>query len=278
MADKVSTRRACQIMGLSRSVFAYVAVPHSMDALKAGLKRVWRASMGYRMAWAQIRRVEGFSRVNIKLVHRLWRELKLSVPLRKRRKLRTGAQVLPRAHSPGDVWCLDFTQETTLNGATVRVLAIKDEFTRECIALEAASSFPAADVAVVLKAAFELKGRPNRLRSDNGPEFIAGSLKHFLETGNVQALHIKPGSPWQNGFIESFNSRLRAELLDAQAFHNLQDVRLHLSAYKRYYNEHRPHSALGYQTPSEFAAGYWKSLQATPSSTSNNRNPGYVGN
>lgn len=277
MANKISCRRACELVGLSRSAFAYEVAPSRWDALKELLKCIWRPSMGYRMAWALVRRVEAFKRVSVRVVHRLWRELELSVPLRRRRKFKTGAHVFPKAAGPMDVWCLDFTHETTLNGASVRVLAIKDEFTRECIALEAAGSFQAVDVARVLQVAWSERGRPKRLRSDNGPEFLAGSLQAFLETGNVEALRIKPGSPWQNGFIESFNARLRAELLDAQAFHNLLDMRMYLAIYKKYYNEERPHSALGYQTPSEFAADCWASLRATPSSTLGNGTLAYVG-
>jgi len=260
----LSSRRACQLMGLSRSSLAYVPRPDRSENLRAALKAVWSPNMGYRMAWARARRkFAEFSCMNIKKVHRLWRELELSVEPKRTRKIKTGKQVYPKAVGPGDVWCLDFMQESALNGETIRILAIKDEFTRQCIWLEAASSFKAVDVARVLKAAFERSGKPKHLRSDNGPEFIAGSLSVFLETEQTEALRIKPGSPWLNGFIESFNSRLRAELLDVQVFYNLLDAQLHLSAYRQDYNEDRPHSSLNYMTPNEFATAYREGLEAT---------------
>jgi transposase InsO family protein len=191
--------------------------------------------------------------------------------------VKTGKEVLPKAQSPGDVWCLDFLHETALNQGTIRILAVKDEFTRECVALEASKSFKALDVARVLKESFGLHGPPRHLRSDNGPEFVADSIAEFLATGNVEALRIEPGKPWQNGFIESFNSRLRAELLDAQTFHNLADAQLHLRAYRRYYNERRPHSSLGYQTPQEFGERWLASSRATPSNAPNSAMTEVVG-
>jgi transposase InsO family protein len=233
--------------------------------------------MGYRMAWGTLRQDHAYKAVNVKRVHRLWKLLELSVPVKRSRKMKTGHEVLPKAGFPSDVWCLDFLHETALNDETIRILAVKDEFTRECIALEAASSFKAKDVASVLSQAFKERGAPKYLRSDNGPEFIAGTLSEFLATGNVEALRITPGSPWQNGFIESFNSRLRAELLDAQVFHNLADCQMHLRVYRKYYNEQRPHSALDYQTPGAFGARYLDSSRATPSKTQDNAGIELVG-
>ncbi len=264
MNEGLTCRRACQLMGLSRSSLAYVPRPDRSEDLRSALKAVWCPNMGYRMGWARVRRkFIDFSAVNVKKVHRLWRELALSVQPKRTRKLKTGQEVYPKAAGPGDVWCLDFLQESALNGENIRILAVKDEFTRQCISLEAASSFKAVDVARLLKAAFELFGKPKHLRSDNGPEFIANSLSAFLETESTEALRIKPGSPWQNGFIESFNSRLRTELLDVQVFYNLSDAQLHLSAYRQDYNEERPHSSLNYKTPNEFAAAHRKWLENT---------------
>jgi transposase InsO family protein len=267
--EGLSIRRACELVALSRSSRVYVRRPARHESLRAALKALWRPSMGYRMAWGTVRRQAAHASANVKLVHRLWRELQLSVAVRRRKKIQTGREVLPKAVGPGDVWCLDFLHETALNGQTIRILAVKDEFTRECLALEGATSFKASDVAIVLQAAFRRSGRPNRLRSDNGPEFIAGSLGEFLATEQTESLRIKPGSPWENGFIESFNARLRAELLDAQVFHNLPDAQMHLRVYLRYYNDERPHSALAYQTPREFRARYSESIRATPSPTPN---------
>ena len=257
-------------MRLSRSSFGYQRRKDASQPMRQALKALWRPGMGYRMAWASLRQDPEYEAANIKRVHRLWKALELSVPVKRSRKIKTGNRVLPRARFPGDVWCLDFLHEKALNEETIRILAIKDEFTRECIALEAASSFKAIDVAQVLTGAFRTQGVPKNLRSDNGPEFIAGTLSDFLITGKVEALRIEPGSPWQNGFIESFNSRLRAELLDAQVFHNLAECQMHLRVYRAYYNQQRPHSALDYQTPAAFSARYLESSRATPSKTPNN--------
>ena len=277
MRAGLSVRRACLLLSLSRSSLRYKARKKRCAGLKEALVSVWRNALGYRMAWAHVRRVAGFESVNVKAVHRLWRELKYSVVPRRTRKFKTGEVVLPVATGPGDVWCLDFLHETALNGQTVRILAVKDEYTRECVALEASSSFKAVEVAAVLLEAFAAHGCPKQLRSDNGPEFIAGSLEEFLKSHQTSALRIKPGSPWQNGFIESFNARIRAELLNVQVFCNLLDAKLHLSVYQRYYNCERPHSSLAYQTPSEFAARCCSSALATPEQKNNNVDSSKVG-
>jgi putative transposase len=134
-------------------------------------------------------------------------------------------------------------------------LTIVDEYTRESLALEVGRRMRAKDVIDVLAELFALRGAPQHIRSDNGPEFIAAAIRRWLEHAAVEALYIEPGSPWENGYAESFNSRFRDALLDREEFENLSDARAYGTPYRLEYNHRRPHSALGYRTPAEFAAG-----------------------
>ena len=185
--------------------------------------------------------------------------------MKRYRKRRTGSTVPLSAKARKEVWRLDFVFDACLNGTKLKILGIKDEFTKECLALEVATNFQALGVQRVLQGLFERRGAPAFLRSDNGSEFIARTLAVFLATAGTGSHFIKPGSPWQNGFIESFNSRLRAECLDVEAFYNLADARVKLAEYRRYYNEERPHSSLGYAAPAAFAARLAGEPQSSPS-------------
>ena len=246
MERGVTARRACHIAGISSGAPYRKPAPDRDADLRERLKSVWRPNMGYRMAHALIR--DEFSPLNIKRVHRIWKEEKLG-RTRRYRKKRTGSSVPLSAGSRDEVWCLDFCFDSCLNGTRLKVLTIVDEFTRECLALEAATSFKSVRVQQVLAGLFESRGAPRFLRSDNGSEFIARSLAVFLAASGTQSRFIKPGSPWQNGHAESFVSRLRAELLDVEVFHNLADAQVKLALYRRFYNEERPHSSLGYRPP-----------------------------
>lgn len=217
--------------------------------------------MGYRMAHAIVR--GEFAPLNVKRVHRLWKEEKLG-RMKRYRKKRTGSGVPLSAESKNQVWCLDFVHDSCLNGTKLKVLAVKDEFTREILALEVGTSFKSLKVRQVLAGLFESRGAPSFVRSDNGPEFVSRSLAVFLSFQGSKSHFIKPGSPWQNGHAESFMSRLRAELLDVELFHNLADAQVKLSIYRRYYNEERPHSSLGYRSPA-VAAQALELGRATPS-------------
>ncbi len=204
--------------------------------------------MGYRMAHALVK--PEFAPLNVKRVHRVWKEERLG-RMKRYRKKRTGNNVPLKAEERNHVWCLDFCFDACLNGTKLKVLAIVDEFTRECLALEVATSFKSLRVQKVLSALFESHGAPKFLRSDNGSEFISRSLAVFLSQSGTESRFIKPGSPWQNGHAESFNSRLRAELLDVEVFHNLAEAEVKLAIFHRFYNHQRPHSSLGYRTPAE---------------------------
>ena len=246
MAHGVTARRACRIVNLSTRALYEPDRPDKDEPLRDRLKAVWRPNMGYRMAHALVR--PEFAPLNVKRVHRLWKEGKLG-RLKRYRKKRTGSLVPLSATAPGEVWCLDFCFDACMNGTKLKILAVKDEFTKELLALEVAPSFKSLRVQEVLSQLFQTKAAPEYLRSDNGSEFISRSLAVFLCQSGTQSRFIKPGSPWQNGHAESFVSRLRAECLDVEAFLNLADAQVKLAIYKRYYNESRPHSSLGYQPP-----------------------------
>ncbi len=162
------------------------------------------------------------------------------------------------------VWTWDFIFDRTANGRSVKILSIVDEFTRECLALEVSRNFNASDVIDVLADLLVIRGVPKHIRSDNGPEFIAKAIRGWLKSAGVEALYITPGSPWENGFVESFHSRLRDELLNVEVFDNVKHAQALVASWRSDYNHRRPHSSLGYQTPAAFAAGCLASASATP--------------
>ena len=212
-----------------------------------------RRRRGYRLAHRELRR-QGLV-VNHKRVHRLWKEEGLSVLPRKRRK-RIRATSAPRplaAGAPDRVWCLDFVEDRTLSGTRLRVLCVTDEFTRESLALDVGTSFRSERVGAVLEGLIRERGVPAALRMDNGPEFVALARRGLCHRRGIAGAYIEPGKPWQNGFAESFAARLRDEFLDAETFLSVLDAQVRLSLWRRYWNEERLHSSLGYLTPAEFA-------------------------
>jgi putative transposase len=225
-----------------------------------------RRRCGYRLAHRELR-CSGVI-VNHKRVHRLWRREKLSVPPRRSRKRIRGVAP-PRpvtAQSPNQVWCLDFLEDRTLSGQKLRILCVSDEFTRESLVIEAARSFRSERVCSVLQEVMSRRSAPCALRMDNGPEFIALALRGLCHRHGISAAHIEPGKPWQNGFAESFHSRLRDEFLDGEVFLSVFEAQVRLDTWRRDYNEERLHSSLGYVTPSAFAAG-WAAQAANESKT-----------
>lgn len=211
---------------------------------------------GYRRVWALLRR-DGW-RVNKKRVHRLWREAGLKVPQkqRKRRRLGVGENgcTRRRAEHPDHVWSYDFVMDQTEDGRRLKMLVVVDEYTRECLRIEVERSITAEDVVSSLAPLFWERGEPAFIRSDNGPEFIARAVEGWLEASGVKTLYIEPGSPWENAYAETFNSRLEDELLGREAFTNLLEAKILLEEYRQHYNHERPHSALDYRTPAEFGA------------------------
>ncbi len=259
----LSERKACSYVGIQRSSRRYEKRPDRNAALRTRLHEAARPGVGYRMAWGRLK--SEFAPLSRKRVHRLWKQEGLSLKQRRTRKIKTGKTVPTAAERMNHVWCMDFCFDSCLNGTKLKILAIKDEHTRECLALEVGTSLTAKSVVRVLQNAISEYGCPEFVRSDNGPEFICHFLKSWLQVHGSASKFIEPGSPWQNGFIESFNSRMRAEFLDAEVFVNLADAKMKSALWKRYYNEERPHSALGYEPPARAAARVLNSGRATPS-------------
>jgi putative transposase len=216
------------------------------------------ARYGYRRVWALLKR-EGWH-VNKKRVYRLWREEGLRVPgkQRKRRRLAGGtsenASSRKRAEYKDHVWSYDFVVDRTEDGRTLKMMPVVDEYSRECLTLEVERSITAEEVVRTLVALFDLRGEPAFIRSDNGPEFIAEAVKRWLTASGVETLYIEPGSPWENAYAETFISRFSDELLKREVFTNLLEAKVLVEEYRSHYNHERPHSALGYRTPAEFAA------------------------
>jgi putative transposase len=214
---------------------------------------------GYRRAWALLRR-EGW-KVNKKRVHRLWREEGLKVPggtQRKRRRFVEGGSengcTRRRAEHKDHVWSYDFVMERTEDGRTLKMMPVVDEYSRECLSIELERSITSEEVVKTLAALFARRGEPAFIRSDNGPEFIAKALKGWLEVSGVRTLYVEPGSPWENAYSETFNSRFGDELLKREVFASLLEAKVLVEEYRNHYNQHRPHSSLGYRRPAEVAA------------------------
>ncbi len=172
-----------------------------------------------------------------------------------------GIGVPCRAEYPGRVWAYDFVEDRTANGRKLRILTVEDEFTRECVGIEVEHRMNTKFVAMTLLKLFRERGVPEFIRSDNGPEFVARFLMRVMSIHGVSARHIDPGSPWQNGHLERFNGTLRDECSNLETFHTRDHARALVKSFGRDYNERRPHSALNYQTPAEYAAK-WKTEQA----------------
>jgi len=196
--------------------------------------------------------------VNVKRVYRLWRKEGLKVPQKQRKRRRLGSSdngcVRHRAARINHVWCYDFVSDQTVDGRTVKFLTLEDEYTREALAIEVERNITSREVIDTLRYVFEVRGAPEYIRSDNGPEFIAKALRAWLAEAGVETLYIEPGAPWQNGFNESFNGKLRDELLNGELFTSLKEAKVVTEDYRLEYNQRRPHSSLGYLTPAAFAA------------------------
>ena len=259
----ISERRACELVAANRSSVQYQSHRGAEDALVERIARLAQRHprYGYRRIWALLRR-EGWT-VNHKRVQRLWQQARLQVPARHRRRGgRARVEQVPiQATYPGHVWTYDFVHDACWNGTKLKVLPVVDEFTRECLAIEVATSLPATRVIAVLTRLFATHGAPAYLRSDNGPEFVAHQIQTWLAVHQAETLYIDPGCPWQNGFGESFNGSLRDECLNMQAFASVAEARIQLERFRRQYNNERPHSRLGYRTPAEFTAD-WRADQS----------------
>jgi putative transposase len=249
----LSQRRAATLLDLPRSTLRYQARPNRDVALEQQVEELAQRHprYGYRRVWALLRRRR--QHVNKKRIHRLWKRAKLQVRKVRRKRRAAKPTGLPvQATHPNHVWTYDFVLDACLRGTPLKVLTVMDEFTREGLAIEVASSMPASKVILVLERLFRMHGAPQFLRSDNGPEFVALAVRAWLAQHQTATLYIDPGCPWQNGYEERFNGTVRDECLNLYAFHTVAEARVVLSAYLREYNEARPHSSLGYRTPAEF--------------------------
>jgi transposase InsO family protein len=258
-----SQRRACRVMGRARSNLRYCRARRADEpALVREIKRLARRHprFGYRRIHAMLIR-RGWT-VNLKRVRRLCDELGLKRPvrLRKPRKLgpKPGASANSCKESPArfkdDVWTCDFIHDRTADGRPLKWLTLVDEYTRECLALHAAATMTGGDVRRVVSRVIGRRGAPTRIRSDNGSEFVCEALVGWLKGAGAESIPVAAGSPWENGYIESFHSRLRDEFLEREEFESVADARAKGSWLRREYNVVRPHSSLGYATPKEFSA------------------------
>ena len=251
---RVSQRRACRILGQARSTQRHEAwVSGEEERLVARIISLATryGRYGYRRVTTLLR-VEGW-RVNHKRVERIWRQEGLKVPQKQPKKgrlwLNDGSCIRLRPERKNHVWSYDFMVARTQDGRAFRMLTILDEYTRECLSILVARRISAQDVIYQLGELFLERGIPEYIRSDNGPEFTARAIRQWLRDLGVKTLYIEPGSPWENGYIESFNGKLRDELLNGEIFTTLFEAQVLIENWRKEYNQVRPHSALGYRPP-----------------------------
>ncbi len=250
----MSERFACRVLGQHRSTQRKVAVLAEDEAALTGAivaLALQYGRYGYRRITALLRR-DGWT-VNVKRVERIWRREGLKVPARQPKRARLwlndGSCLRLRPERPDHVWSYDFVEHRTHNGRKYRMLNVIDEFTRECLAIRVSRKLKALDVIDVLSDLFSLRGVPRHIRSDNGPEFIAKAVQDWITAVGSTTAYIEPGSPWENGYCESFNAKLRDELLNGEVFYTLKEAGVVIEQWRKHYNTVRLHSALGYRPP-----------------------------
>jgi transposase InsO family protein len=250
----VSERRACRVLGQARAVQRHT--PRVRDDEEPLTSRIVELASVYgRYGSPRITallRTEGWL-VNHKRVERIWRESGLKVPQKQPKRgrlwLNDGSCVRLRPERKDHVWAYDFVSGRTHDGVPFRMLTLVDEYTRECLAIDVARKLTSDDVLERLAWLMATRGVPGHIRSDNGPEFTAHVVREWLEKVGVKTLFIEPGSPWENGYVESFNGKLRDELLDREIFYSLREAKVLIGTWREHYNRVRPHSSLGYRPP-----------------------------
>jgi putative transposase len=260
---RYSERGACQLIGINRSSARYISKedPEEIAFSQSVRKLAHRhPGYGYRRIAVLLKR-EG-SQVNHKRVQRVWRVEGLQLPRRKPCKRRYGPKgdMVHKAEFRNHVWSYDFLEENLQNGKRVRILVVIDEYTREFLAYKADRSFTSEKVIHLLDWLFRIYGPPKYMRSDNGPEFIAHNVQHWLAEQSCKTLYIHPGSPWENGYVESFIGKFRMECLNRYLFFTFPEIRTIIETWRDEYNHFRPHSALDYLSPSSFAAKHSQTL------------------
>ena len=251
---KVSERRACKVIRQNRATQRKaIRVSSEEELLTARIIELATkyGRYGYRRITAMLKRESWM--VNHKRVERIWRKEGLKVPKKQPKRgrlwLSDGSCIRLRPEHKDHVWSYDFVMSRTSNGKAFRILVIIDEFTRECLAMMVARKITSHDVIDQLFNLFVLRGIPEHIRSDNGTEFTARAIRGWLKRLNVRTLYIEPGSPWENGYVESFNGKLRDELLNMEVFTTLTEARVLIEGWRKEYNQVRPHSSLGYRPP-----------------------------
>jgi len=250
----VSERRACRVLGQPRATQRYRPIVRDDEAplvrriieLAAAYGRY-----GYRIITGMLR-AEGWH-VNHKRIERIWREQGLKIPKKQPKRgrlwLNDGSCIRLRPEYRNHVWSYDFVADRTHDGRPLKMLVVIDEFSRECLAIEVARSIRSRDVLDCLAELFIRRGTPAHIRSDNGPEFTAGAVREWLDRIGVKTLFIQPGSPWENGYVESFNGKLRDVVLNREIFYTLTEAKSIIERWRQEYNQIRPHSSLGYRPP-----------------------------
>ncbi len=250
----VSERRACTVLGQARATQRCRDGPNDEEE-RLGARIIELATQygryGYRRITALLRR-EGW-KVNHKRVERIWRQEGLKVPQKQPKRgrlwLNDGSCIRLRPEHKDHVWSYDFMVARICDGRPFRILTILDEYTRECLAILVERRISSQDVIDKLFDLFVLRGIPEHIRSDNGPEFTAKAIRGWLNRLGVKTLFIEPGSPWETGYIESFNGKLRDELIDREIFTTLLEAKVLIESWRKEYNHVRPHSSLGYRPP-----------------------------
>ena len=250
---ELSQRRACGLIGLVRGTCRYRRRRVEDQRLRTRLRELAEARrrFGYRRLQVLLER-EGWQ-VNHKRVYRLYVEEKLSLRRKRGRKRSTVRQPLAEPVAANQVWSVDFMTDALSSGRRFRMLNIVDDYTRECLAIEVDTSLSGVRVVRVLEELKKQRGLPQQIRSDNGPEFVSRAVDQWAYEQGLRWHTIHPGRPMENGYVESFNGRFRDECLNENWFTDLADAREKIAEWKQDYNQARPHSALGYRTPEEFA-------------------------
>jgi putative transposase len=250
----VSERRACKVLSQARATQRHVShIPSDEEQLRTRIVELATryGRYGYRRITAML--MQESWRVNHKRVERIWRQEGLKVPKRQPKRgrlwLNDGSCIRLRPEHKDHVWSYDFMVDRTADGRAFRILTVIDEYTRECLAIPVGRRITSQDVIDKLFQLFVFRGVPEHIRSDNGPEFTARAIRAWLNRLGVKTLFIERGSPWENGYIESFNGKLRDELLNREIFTTLVEARILIEGWRKEYNQERPHSALHYRPP-----------------------------
>ena len=250
----MSERRACAVIGQPRSTQRRVPrTPDDEEQLTADIVELARqyGRYGYRRITALLRHA-GWA-VNKKRVERIWRREELTVPRRQPKRgrlwLNDGSCVRLRPEHPNHVWAYDFVEDRTHDRRKFRMLCVVDEFTREALAIRVERKLSSTEVIETLAELMLERGVPEHIRSDNGPEFVAKTVRDWIAAVGAKTAYIEPGSPWENGYVESFNSKLRDELLNGEIFYSLREAQILIEGWRRHYNAIRPHSALRWTPP-----------------------------